>query len=38
MKAYRAALSLIYPDKPVRCVLLWTDSPKLMEIPENMLE
>ncbi|WP_135081165.1 double-strand break repair helicase AddA [Terasakiella sp. SH-1] len=38
MKAYRQALELIYPDKPVRCVLLWTDTPKLMEIPPTMLE
>ncbi|WP_419799986.1 PD-(D/E)XK nuclease family protein [Terasakiella sp.] len=38
MKAYRAALQAIYPDRLVRCVLLWTDTPRLMEIPENMLE
>jgi len=38
MKAYRAALQQIYPDRPVRCVLLWTDTPRLMEIPQNMLE
>lgn len=38
MKAYRAALQLIYPDKPVRCVLLWTDAPKLMEIPQDMMD
>ncbi len=38
MKAYRAALELIYPDRPVRCVLLWTDTPKLMEIPDTMLD
>lgn len=38
MKAYRAALQAIYPDRSVRCVLLWTDTPRLMEIPENMLE
>jgi len=38
MKAYCQALQLIYPNKPVRCVLLWTDTPKLMEIPQNMLE
>ncbi|MDV7340511.1 double-strand break repair helicase AddA [Terasakiella sp. A23] len=37
MKAYKQALELIYPDKPVRCVLLWTDTPKLMEIPDGML-
>jgi ATP-dependent helicase/nuclease subunit A len=38
MKAYRQALSQIYPDRPVRCVLLWTDVPRLMEIPKEMLE
>jgi len=38
MQAYRAALRLIYPDRPVRCVLLWTDTPKLMEIPSSMLD
>lgn len=38
MKAYRQALQLIYPDRVVRCVLLWTDTPKLMEIPQNMLD
>nr|WP_282184376.1 PD-(D/E)XK nuclease family protein [Azospirillum formosense] len=34
MEAYRAALRAIYPDKAVRCVLLWTDTPALMELPE----
>ncbi len=34
MDAYRAALRAIYPDKAVRCVLLWTDTPALMEVPE----
>ena len=33
MEAYRAALRAIYPDKAVRCVLLWTDTPALMELP-----
>lgn len=37
MRAYKQALELIYPDRPVRCVLLWTDTPKLMEIPDAML-
>jgi ATP-dependent helicase/nuclease subunit A len=37
MQAYRQALQIIYPKKPVRCVLLWTDTPKLMEIPQEML-
>ncbi len=38
MKAYQKAISRIYPGKPVRCVLLWTDTPKLMEIPQVMLD
>ncbi|CAK0757907.1 ATP-dependent helicase/nuclease subunit A [Azospirillaceae bacterium] len=33
LAAYRAALRLIYPDKAIRCLLLWTDAPRLMEIP-----
>lgn len=32
---YRALLSEIYPDKPLRCFLLWTYKPYLMEIPEE---
>ncbi|HEX9449408.1 MAG TPA: PD-(D/E)XK nuclease family protein, partial [Dongiaceae bacterium] len=38
MAAYRAAVRLIYPDKTVRCVLLWSDSPRLMELPSDMLD
>ncbi|HYG89715.1 MAG TPA: double-strand break repair helicase AddA [Azospirillum sp.] len=38
MAAYRAALSAIYPDRPVRCVLLWTDGPFLMELPAELLD
>jgi ATP-dependent helicase/nuclease subunit A len=38
MAAYRAALSEIYPNKTIRCVLLWTDGPFIMELPENMLD
>ncbi len=37
MAAYRAALTAIYPDRPVRCVLLWTDGPFLMELPQELL-
>jgi ATP-dependent helicase/nuclease subunit A len=32
LAAYRAALTLIYPDKRIRTLLLWTDGPSLMEI------
>jgi len=37
MRSYHAALASIYPDRVIRCVLLWTDTPKLMEIPPEML-
>lgn len=36
--AYRAVLSALYPDRPVRCALLWTHAPRLMEIPGSMLD
>jgi len=32
LAAYRAAIAAIYPDKEIRCALLWTDGPKLMPI------
>jgi len=38
MAAYRALLSRLYPDKTIRCALLWTDGPRLMELPENVLD
>jgi ATP-dependent helicase/nuclease subunit A len=34
---YRAAVEEIYPDRAVRCLLLWTDVPALMEIPAGLL-
>ena len=37
MAAYRAVLQQAYPGKTVRCALLWTDGPRLMELPENLL-
>jgi ATP-dependent helicase/nuclease subunit A len=37
MAAYRAVLSLVYPGKAVRCFLLWTDVPRLMELPDVLL-
>lgn len=38
MAVYRAALSKIYPDRPVRCALLWTQGPKLMELSDSVLD
>jgi len=35
MGIYREALKKIYPEKRIKCGLLWTDGPHLMEIPEN---
>jgi ATP-dependent helicase/nuclease subunit A len=32
LRAYRAAISQIYPGRDVRCALLWTDGPHLMPV------
>jgi ATP-dependent helicase/nuclease subunit A len=34
LSTYRVLLMQIYPKKPVRCFLLWTSGPKLMEITD----
>ena len=36
--AYRKAILDIIPDKSIRCALLWTDGPNLMEIPSQILD
>jgi ATP-dependent helicase/nuclease subunit A len=38
MAAYRAVLREIYPPLTIRCALLWTDGPRLMQISEELLE
>ena len=38
MAAYRALLARIYPGRPVRCALLWTAAPRLMPIPDALLD
>jgi ATP-dependent helicase/nuclease subunit A len=38
MAAYRHILMQRWPDRPVRCLLVWTDGPKLMEIPAADLD
>ncbi|HMA74448.1 MAG TPA: double-strand break repair helicase AddA [Xanthobacteraceae bacterium] len=35
---YRAVLGRIYPDRPIRAALLWTEIPDLMEISAAMLD
>jgi len=38
MAAYRALLRALHPDKVVRAALLWTDGPRLMALPEELLD
>ncbi|GAB5388563.1 MAG: double-strand break repair helicase AddA [Alphaproteobacteria bacterium] len=35
---YRAILAPLYPNQTIRCALLWTDGPNLMELPSDRLE
>jgi ATP-dependent helicase/nuclease subunit A len=37
LASYRAALSRIYPDRPVACAILWTAGPRLMPISPEQL-
>jgi ATP-dependent helicase/nuclease subunit A len=38
LAAYRSVLRDIYPGKPIRCYLLWTYAPRLMPVPDKMLD
>jgi ATP-dependent helicase/nuclease subunit A len=38
MAAYRAVLRLLYPDRPVRCTLIWTEGPTIMHLPDLLLD
>ncbi len=38
LAAYRLALAEIYPGKRIRAALLWTNEPRLMEIPAALLD
>ncbi len=38
MAAYRGVIRAVYPDKPVRCALLWTDGPRLMPLSDAGLD
>jgi ATP-dependent helicase/nuclease subunit A len=38
LAAYRLALSKMHPDRPIRAAILWTDGPRLMEIPTELLD
>ncbi|MBV8912409.1 MAG: UvrD-helicase domain-containing protein [Acetobacteraceae bacterium] len=38
LAAYRAVLGAIYPDRPVRCALVWTAGPVVTSIPSALLD
>ncbi|WP_420548373.1 double-strand break repair helicase AddA [Curvivirga sp.] len=38
MASYRAVLDKIYPDHDIRCALLWTDGPRIMELDKGQLD
>ena len=38
MAAYRRVLDQIWPDRPVRCALLWTEVPALMALDDGLLD
>jgi ATP-dependent helicase/nuclease subunit A len=38
LAAYAAALKRLYPGRTIRCVLVWTDGPRAMEIPAWLLD
>ncbi len=37
MAVYVAVLRALYPDRRVEAALVWTDGPKLMPVPENII-
>jgi len=38
MAAYRELIRSIYPDRRVRCALLWTEVPRLMALSDELLD
>jgi ATP-dependent helicase/nuclease subunit A len=38
MALYRGLLQAIFPDRPVRAALLWTYAPRLMPLPDGLLD
>lgn len=38
MAAYQRTLRAIYPAKKVTCALLWTDGPRLVRLPDRLME
>jgi ATP-dependent helicase/nuclease subunit A len=38
MAVYTAVLRAVFPDRQVEAALLWTDGPRLMPVPEAVVE
>ena len=38
MAAYRALASELYEGKTIICALLWTDGPRLMDVPDALMD
>jgi ATP-dependent helicase/nuclease subunit A len=38
LAAYRLALSEIYPGRAVKAALLWTEAPRIMQVPSELLD
>ncbi|MES1179644.1 MAG: PD-(D/E)XK nuclease family protein, partial [Hyphomicrobium sp.] len=38
LAAYRLALAEVYPKRTVRAALLWTDGPRIMRLPGELLD
>jgi ATP-dependent helicase/nuclease subunit A len=38
MAAYRAALRVIFPDRPVEAALVYTSAPILLSLPDALLD
>ena len=38
MATYRLVLQAIYPSRPIRCLLLWTETPRLMRLDDELLD
>jgi ATP-dependent helicase/nuclease subunit A len=38
LAAYRLALREIYAGRPIKTALLWTDGPRIMPVPNDLLD
>jgi ATP-dependent helicase/nuclease subunit A len=38
LAAYRLCIGRIFPGRPIRAAILWTDGPRIMEIPQAALD